>query len=186
MKTIIFLNGFAVPKFLAKTKLFWNDHFWEGYNRIYYTSKVPTSDKMVKEELDNLKKLISQYDEPIVAGHSLGAWWAANLACQDDFKTTKMVFWTPLGNHLAYPIFTASSEHLPLFKFPPTTNCGKDKVLLCYSSSDLIVPHNKHTPGLIESFSPKLYKLYGGHAFQINHKDGLSFMKNWIEENIDI
>lgn len=180
-KTIIFLNGFAVPVGLSKTKYVWNHSLWKEYNTIYYTSKVPLSDEMVEEELDNLLKLSENFENPIIAGHSLGAWWASNLACLNQFKTSKMVLWTPLGNHMAYPIFNASSRFLPGNKLPSPDNRGDKKVLLCYGSHDLIVPSNKHTPNLIKLFNPLLYKLYGGHLYQVNHQDGLLLMKKWIE-----
>lgn len=179
MKTIIFLNGFAVPVWLSKTNFVWNDNLWKDYNRVYYTSKVPTSDFMVEDEIFNLEKLISKYDNPIIVGQSLGAWWAANLACHTKQLLNKVVLWTPLNNHTIYPIFMASDKYIPYSN--NTINKGNNKILLCYGSHDLIVPQKDHTPNLIETFDPYIYKLYGGHLFQINHKNGLLFMKKWIE-----
>lgn len=180
-RTIIFLNGFAVPIGLSKTKFVWDDSIWKDYNRLYYTSKIPTSDQMVARELDNLANIISQYDNPIVAGHSLGSWWATNLAAHNQFKTNKMVLWTPLGDHRPYPIFNATHNYVPHMRDINPNNCGKNKVLLTYASHDLIVPPKKHISGMIKTLNPTIYKLYGGHIFQINHKDGLSFMKEWVE-----
>lgn len=180
-KTIIFLSGFAVPISLAKTKFIWDDPFWKDYDRLYYTSKIPYSDKMVERELYNLSHLVSHFDNPIVAGQSLGAWWLANLACQDQCKINKAVLWTPLGDHRPFPIFNVSERFVPGNRPINPYNYGKDKVLLSYSVYDLIVPYKKHTPNLIKMFNPNIYKLYGGHALQINHKDGLSFMKEWVE-----
>jgi pimeloyl-ACP methyl ester carboxylesterase len=179
--TIIFLNGFAIPPFLAKTGFVWDDSIWKDYNRVYNTSKVPISDNMVERELNRLSELISKYENPIVAGHSLGAWWAANLAAHTQFNIKKLVLLTPLGDTTHYPILNISNKyHLPL-KEQSKICYGKEKTLLIYSSMDLIVPHKKHCPSLIKMFNPTVYSLLGGHLFQLNHKAGLSFMKKWIE-----
>ena len=181
-KTIIFLNGFAIPVALAKTKFVWDDLLWKNYNRVYSTSKIPLSDQMVEAELDRLSELISQYDEPIIAGHSLGAWWAANLACSSQFKIKKLVFLTPLGDITNYPIFNISSKfHLPT-KCPHKLYHGNDKSLLIQSTMDLIVPSYNHSPAIIDIFNPTIFSLFGGHLFQLNHNEGLSFMKRWIEK----
>lgn len=180
-QTIIFLNGFAVPIWLSKTRFVWHDALWKDYNRVYNTSKVPLSDWMVEDELHRLDKLISQFENPIVAGHSLGAWWAANLACHTQFKIKRLVFWTPLGDTDSYPIFNVSRKFHPPLREHNKFCFGKKKSLLVHSTMDLIVPHKNHTPGLIKMFDPSIYSLFGGHLFQLNHKAGLSFMKKWIE-----
>ncbi len=179
--TIIFLNGFAVPISLSKTKLVWNDTLWKGYNRIYYSSTVPTSDFLVEQELNKLSKLINQYEDPIIAGHSLGAWWAANLICCNQSKIKKTVMWTPLGNTRAYPIFNVSGRFHPPLLTPNYNNYGNHKNLLFYGTRDLIVPAHLHISGLIKALNPTLFALHGGHFLQSNHKEGLLFMKQWIE-----
>lgn len=186
MSDIIFLNGFAIPIALSKTRFVWNDSIWKDYNRVYNTSRVPLSDKMVEYELDRLTDIINQFDNPIVAGHSLGAWWAANLACHAQSRIKKLVLWTPLGDASHYPIFNVSQKFHPELRKHNKMCYGKQKTLLVHSTMDLIVPAYRHTPGLIKMFDPTIYTLYGGHIFQINHKAGLSFMKKWVESNNDI
>ena len=180
-RTIIFINGFAVPIFLGKSRFVWDDKFWKGYNRIYLTSAVPISDTMVTCELNRLAKLTQQFDKPIVAGQSLGAWWAANLACHPKSNIDKMVLWTPLGDTQAYPIFRTSDTHHPVFKKPNSQNVGPHKALVAYGNKDLIVPAEYHATDFIRHFDAMTYELDGGHFYQSNHKRGLSFMKDWIE-----
>lgn len=180
-RTIIFINGFAVPKFIGKSRFVWDDDFWRGYNRIYLTSAVPISDTTTNYHLDKLSDFVNQFDKPIVAGQSLGAWWAANLACHPKSNIDKMVLWTPLGDAQEFPIFRVSDKHNPIFKKPNLNNVGPHKTLVCYGKRDLIVPAHYHSTDFIRHFNAMTYKLDGGHFYQSNHKSGLSFMKDWIE-----
>jgi pimeloyl-ACP methyl ester carboxylesterase len=180
-RTIIFINGFAVPKFVGKTRFVWDDDFWQGYNRIHLTSAVPISDVMVSSQLTKLNKFVSQFDKPIVIGQSLGAWWAANLACHPKSNIDKMVLWTPLGDAQKYPVFNVSDYHHPVCKAPNPHNIGPHKTLVCYGERDWLVPPEEHAHNLISHFKATEYKLDGGHFFQFNHKRALSYMKDWIE-----
>jgi hypothetical protein len=74
MKTIIFMSGIFVPKWLAKSKFIWDKSNWEDYHCIWLNSKIPYSDMMVAQELDKLENLILKYPDATLAGHSLGAW----------------------------------------------------------------------------------------------------------------
>lgn len=181
MRTIIFISGLLIPKIIAKTKFVWDDQFWKNYRRIYITSRIPTSDSMVEEELRSLNNLISSYPQVTVAGQSLGAWWAANLACRPESKINKLVMWTPLGDASAYPIFNVSRNFHPPYLIPNSHNKGPHKSIVFYGKRDLIVPHKCHSVDLINTFNATSYPLSGGHAFQKNHKAGLQFMKDWIE-----
>ncbi len=180
-RTIIFINGFAVPKFVGKSRFVWDDEFWEGYNRIYLTSAVPVSDVMVTAQLTKLNQFIKKFDKPIVAGQSLGAWWAANLACYPGSTIDKMVLWTPLGDAQRVPIFNVTRKHHPTWKEPNQHNVGPHKTLLLYGKRDWLVPPNLHSGDLAEHFKAMTYELNGGHFHQFNHKRGLSYMKDWIE-----
>lgn len=180
MKTIIFISGWSISPWLAKSILFWNDSVWKNYNRVYISSKTPTSDRMVQEELNNLSNIINQHTNVILAGHSLGAWWAANLACETRNAIEKLVFWTPLSDVDTYPIFTASEKYHPMNKVPNSNILGKKNSLLFEAKYDLIVPPEHHCHDLLYHFDAYKYTLYGGHALQLNHKKGLQFMRSWI------
>lgn len=180
-RTIIFLSGFMVPKFVSKTKFVWDDNLWKDYNRIYINSKVPSSDQMVENELLKLIKLINSYDNVTVAGQSLGAWWAANLACRPKSKINKLVMWTPLTDTSVYPIFNVSNLYYPPYLTANKNNIGLHKSIVFSANHDLIVPAKYHCLDLIKSFNAYNYVLNGGHLLQSNHKAGLNFMKDWIE-----
>ncbi len=179
MRTIIFLSGFMVPQALAKSKFVWEDSLWRDYRRLYLPSKTPLSDNMVEKELDRLCRLVNLFPKSVVAGHSLGAWWAANLACHSQAKIDKLVFWTPLGDTRPYPIFNVTQRHHPMNKVPYLV--GPHKVLTMEAQYDFIVPPREHSYCLNHHFKSTLYKLQGGHFFQSNHKAGLLFMKDWID-----
>lgn len=179
MRTIIFISGFMVPQWLAKSKFVWDDTVWKDYRRIYLSSKTPISDSMVSRELDKLAELTRMFPDSIVAGHSLGAWWAANLACHSQFKIKKLVFWTPLSFANDYPIFNVTERHHPLHKQPNII--GPDKVLNVEARFDFVVRAARHAHPLRKHFRASSYRLDGGHFFQDNHQKGLSFMKEWIE-----
>lgn len=181
MKTIIFISGFMVPKLLAKSKFVWEDSMWKDYRRIHIPSKTPLSDTMVDRELDRLCHLVNMFPNAIVAGHSLGAWWAANLACHPQSKIKKLVFWTPLSDTVAYPIFNVTNRHYPVYKSPNAHNVGPHKTLTFEAVNDFIVPPKDHSFQLNNHFKGTLYRLKGGHFFQSNHKAGLLFMKDWVE-----
>lgn len=180
-RTIIFISGFMIPKFLAKSKFVWDDSLWKDYNRVYITSRIPLSDYMVREELINLSQLIGSYDNVTVAGQSLGAWWAANLACRPESKIKKLVMWTPLGDANAYPIFNVSRLYHPPYLVPNKNSVGPHRSIVFGGNNDFIVPPQHHCLDLIKFFDASSYSLSGGHFFQSNHKAGLNFMKDWIE-----
>jgi hypothetical protein len=181
LRTIIFLNGLCVPRALSKTRLIWNDPFWKGYNRIYLTSKIPTSDSMAEREIERLSELTRRFDKPIVAGQSLGAWWASHVACNPNSNIDKLVLWTPMGDHRPFPIFPVSSQLHTTYRAPNPQNYGFNKVLVMASQYDWIVPPNTHAHPLADHFDAVTYRLKGDHFFQTNHKDGLDYMKDWIE-----
>lgn len=180
-KTLIFLSGFAVPTWLSKTKFVWNDPFWEDYHRVYIDSKTPRSDNMVDRELARLSNLINSYDNPIVIGQSLGGWWGANLACYPGTKMDKLVLWTPVCHAEVYPIFNVTLRHHPMAKHNNPNMHGPHRVLISYAYDDWLVPHDYHAVALMKKFNATLFRLDGGHWFQTNHQQGLSFMKDWIE-----
>lgn len=180
MQTIIFLSGFAIPNWLSKTKFIWNKPFWENYNCIFLTSKIPISDNMVERELYKLSYLTQKIPNAIVAGHSLGAWWAGNLACHPESKIQKLILWTPLGDTTAYPIFNVTKRFNPIYNIPNKKNVGGDKALLISAKNDLVVPAHKHAHLFMTPFKPTTYELDGGHFYQKNHKEALQFMKKWI------
>jgi len=180
MKTIVFLSGFSMPAFVSKSSWFFEEPFWEEYNAIFYKSRTPTSDRMVLNEMDNLIELMAPYPDVCVVGHSLGGWWAANLACHPDSKMDKVALWTPLGTAGEFPIFPVSWKSEPGNKTPNAHNMGPDKVFLAYAKDDLIVPCESHALPFIEQFKTSTYALDGGHIWQTNHKEGLQVLKNWI------
>lgn len=179
--TIIFLSGLAVPKIIAKSKFVWNDPLWQEYNRIYITSKIPTSDVMVEKELERLSAIINKYTDTIVAGHSLGAWWAANLACHKESKFKKLVMLTPLGDTSSYPIFNVTPYFHPWNRVPNKEHYGPHNVLINVSKRDFIVPAEQHGENLIRHFNATRYTLSGGHFYQSNHLAMLKFMQEWID-----
>lgn len=186
MRTIIFLNGIGCPITLAKSPFVWHDSQWTEYNRIYQYSRVPTSDTMVERELSRLSQLISQYDNPIIAGHSLGAWWAANLACRPSVSMDRMVLFSPLGTANTYPIFNVSNRYDPAQLHPNPEIVGPHKSLVFYGNMDIIVPHKTHALPLIKKFQPTTYVLKGGHFLQANHLQSIQFMKEWIESGCQL
>jgi len=136
---------------------------------------------MVERELHTLTSLVNQFPNVTVAGQSLGAWWAANLACQPQSRIKKLVLWTPLGDANAYPIFNVTQRHHPPHKTPNKHNVGPHRAAVFAAKDDLIVPPREHSLPLINQFEPTVYRLDGGHLLQSNHKAGLIFMKDWIE-----
>lgn len=179
-KTIIFINGWQVPKAIAKSKLVWDEEFWPDYRRIWLSSKTPTSDRMVKAELDRLQNLLKMYPDATLAGHSLGGWWASNLALRPGVKIEKMVLLTPLGNANYYPIFNVTPRYHPTNQ-TTTSNYGPHRVLVYHAKDDLIVPPGAHANLLIRHFGAMDYQLKGGHFYQSNHEEALHYMKDWIE-----
>lgn len=181
METIVFLSGFALPKFISKSSWFFEDSFWQGYNRVYYQSKTPTSDEMVEKELINLTKLVNSYPDVLVVGHSLGAWWASNLACCPQAHIKKLALWTPLGVANMFPIFNVTEDSEPAKKIPNLHNVGPDKTFVAYGEYDLIVPPIWHAIPLANKFQAMSISLNGGHAWQSNHKEALIIMKDWFK-----
>lgn len=181
MKTIIFISGWSVPETIAKSKFIWNDSLWINYNKIYLSSKTPTSDHMVEKELDRLSNFTNAFTDVILAGHSLGAWWAANLACHPQSNISKLVFWTPLCNANEYPIFNVTQRYHPINKIPNNQNIGPNKVLVFDAKYDFIVPPQYHAYPLRSHFKGSSFTLVGGHFYQKNHTAGLHCMKDWID-----
>jgi len=179
-KTIIFISGWAVHPLIAKSKWVWDKSFWSDYNCIWLSSKTPTSDGMVKRELDRLQNLIRAYPEATVAGHSLGGWWASNLALRPKVIIRKTVLWTPLGDTGYYPIFNVTPRYHPPHQ-PVTSNSGPHRVLVLSAKDDLIVPPNGHANELASHFLAMPYRLNGGHFYQSNHRAALEYMREWIE-----
>jgi len=178
MGTIIFLSGFLIPNWLAKTKYLWNKPMWNQYHTIFLESKTPRSDVMVEKELDRLQKLLQQYPNAVLAGHSLGAWWLSNLATR-DVQINKLVLWTPLSDTNGFG-FNVSNHYCPLIH-SPNKNTGSHKVLVYWGTNDLIVPGYNHGRALMDHFSAMNYKLDGGHLYQKNHQAALNYMRDWIE-----
>jgi hypothetical protein len=181
MSTIIFLSGLGVPKILAKSSLVWNDSIWQNHRRIYFTSRIPTSDQMVRFNLKKLTSFINIFPDPIVIGQSLGAWWAANLACEPTCKMKKMVLCIPLCDTKSYPIFNVSALYHPKNRFANKSIMGKHKTLVASAVNDWIVPAEVHAKPLEIHFDALSYKMKGGHLLQRDHKAGLNFIKNWVE-----
>lgn len=173
------MSGFMVPKWLAKSQFVWNDSFWRDYRRVYISSRTPTSDMMAEKEIQRLLNIVSLFPEATIAGQSLGAWWAANLACRPQCKIKRMVFWTPLGDTTEYPIFNVSQRYHPINQTPKVY--GPHRILVYAGKEDFIVPPKDHAETLCEHFSGTPYLLHGGHFFQTNHQEGLKYMKTWME-----
>lgn len=180
-RTIIFLSGLGVPKILARSRFIWNDPLWQNYRRIYVTTKIPTSDKMVERELANLCQLVNSFTNVAIAGQSLGAWWGANLACYPEANIKKLIMWTPLGDASCYPIFNVTPRHHPMNKSPNLHNVGAYRTAVFSAKYDIVVPIKEHAITLSNHFDALNYHLDGGHFFQKNHQAGLHFMKEWIE-----
>jgi predicted alpha/beta hydrolase family esterase len=181
MKTLVFLSGFAVPSFISKSSWFFEENFWENFNCVFYKSKTPTSDEMVTQEIENLNKLISPYQDVSVIGHSLGCWWASNLACHPSAKINKLALWTPLGIANKFFVFTSSNKSEPLFKLTKPEIMGPDKSFVIYANKDLIVPHTEHALPLAHKFQAASLELDGGHIWQSDHKKGLLILKDWLK-----
>jgi len=180
-KTIIFLAGFCVPLSLAKTKFVWNERFWDDYNCVFLCSKTPRSDCGIKKELSRLKTIISKYDQPTLAGHSLGAWWAGHLMMDLDIDIKNAVYLTPLADLQEYPKIFKGYKNFDIFsKKVPQGRAGPHRNLIIHSSIDLITP-KRHANMLIKHFNGIEYQLCGGHLLQTNHDNALLFMKEWIE-----
>lgn len=180
-RTIIFLSGMGVPKILARSSFVWDDIRWRDYNRLYVTSKIPTSDNMVKHHLKELTNLINSFSNPVVVGQSLGAWWLANLACEPKCQMTKIAFFIPLVNANHFPIFNVSQIYHPLNRVPNKQNMGPHKALVVGAHDDLIVPTQQHANPLAVHFNASYYRMNGGHLLQKDHTSALSFTKDWIE-----
>lgn len=179
-RTIIFISGWGVPSFLQKMSAVWDDNLWKDYGRVYLPSKTPTSDVAVKKHLDKLSQFVNNFPDPIVMGQSLGAWWAANLACRPDTKITKLVLLTPFTSLHDYPlVFNSSPYYYPHNKKVYVK--GPHKVLVCGAANDLVAPPEQHASRLLNTFNATPYKLQGGHFFQKDHKACLNFIKDWIE-----
>jgi predicted esterase len=170
MKSILFLSGVSVPKFLSKSYFYWNDSFWKSYDRKYYSSKLPFTNLIVEKELLNLNSLIKNYD--VVAGYSLGAWWLSNLMTHYDLKISKLILLNPLTH-----IKNRSFGNLISY-YHPLNN--PNKVLVGYGDDDLITPLN-HSYDIIKHFNAFSYELRGGHIYQHNHQEFLLFMRDWLD-----
>jgi predicted alpha/beta hydrolase family esterase len=181
MKTIIFMSGIFVPKWLAKSKFIWDKSHWFDYKCLWLNSKIPYSDIMVEKELDYLERLVKKYPGAILAGHSLGAWWVANLICRETITVKKSIFLTPLVDTNGYPIFNVTSRYNPCKQIPNYNNIGLDKTLVVYGKEDLLVPQEDHSFDLINHFKSTPYRLEGGHFYQTNHHAALNYMKEWVE-----
>lgn len=182
METLIFLSGFLCPAWVMKTPYIFDSRLWKDYNTVYLKSKTPTSDQMVKDELLRLTKIVNSYSKPILVGHSLGGWWAANLAHEPNANIHKMVLWTPLGDATIYPMFfgsTANSEFM--YKAPNSNLLSPDKTLVVYAKHDLIVPCWRHAWKTASKFRAASVQLNGGHIWQDDHKKGLAILKDWLK-----
>lgn len=183
--TIIFINGFKVPTWLAKSPFVWNDKLWKGYDRVYLSSKTPSSDAMVEKEIARLSNFVSRFEHPVVMGQSLGAWWAAQLGCYPQFTGKQLVFFTPLLSLEDYPlVFNASARYHPTNRTPNQHNKGYDRVFTAVGDQDLIVPSWTHGNTLAHHFESSLYTLRGGHFYQNNHKKCLLTIKNWLDHHL--
>jgi len=178
--TIIFISGFLLPNFIGQSSLMWNDKFWQDYNRVYLNSKIPTSDIMVSQEIEELVGITSSFSNVVLAGQSLGGWWAANVACHAKCKINKLVLWTPLADTQFFPMFNATALHFPRNKNP--TIFGPNKTLTISANNDWIVPHFEHSYQLEKLFLSSKFILNGGHYYQDNHQQGLEVMKKFINQ----
>jgi hypothetical protein len=176
---IIFINGLSIPKILAKTKYVWDDKLWKNYNRAYLSSPVSISDLDAKNQLTELINIVNSVDSPIVIGQSLGAWWAANLACVKDINLNKLILFTPLADARLAPMCNVTKIMNPLEQPPYLT--GPHKVLVCEAKYDMVCPIYEHSYPLIRHFNAMPYSLNGGHFFQKDHTACLSFIQDWID-----
>lgn len=179
MKNIIFLSGLCVPKFIAKSRFVWNEPLWSKYNTTFITSKIPISDNMVVSELNRLSGIINEFDNPIIAGHSLGAWWASNLACSKNISISKLILLTPLSNANYYPIFNVTPKFDPVNNIPYIH--GPHRTLVISSEYDLIVPQATHSNRIANHFCAQTYQLNGGHFYQTDHDQMINYMQSWID-----
>ena len=175
------MAGFCVPIFVAKSKWLFNEPMWEGYQTIWLPSPIPRSDIMVEKELDRLERLLGRYPEATLVGHSLGGWWASNIALRPQIQLHKLVLWTPLCHEQDYPIFNVTPRYHPCNQPAPDHAIGPDRVLVLGAKDDLIVPAMSHAHKLVIHFAGQAYHLLGGHFYQRNHQSALNYMKNWIE-----
>lgn len=178
--TIIFISGWSIPNFIAKTKLIWDEKLWKNYNCIWVESIRPKGDLMIEQELRYLASLVKENPGCIVVGQSLGAWWASNLALQANLLIKKLVLWTPVCDVSAYPIFKASRKFHPAYQ-KVKFNHGPHRVLTISADRDLLVPADAHGNELSKLFLSMNYDLKGGHFIQSNHSAALQYMKDWIE-----
>lgn len=179
-RTIIFISGWGVPRFLQTGSSVWDDDLWKDYGRVYLSSKTPFSDVSVKNHLDKLSLFVNSFSNPIVMGQSLGAWWAANLACLPNTKIDKLVLFTPFSSLIDYPTVFNVSPYYYLHNKKPYIK-GPHKVLVCGANKDIITPIQNHASRLLSLFNGMPYSLSGGHFRQKNHKACLNFIKDWIE-----
>lgn len=170
-----------VPQFISKSKLVWDHEMWSDYKCIYISSKTPTSNTMVGRELQRLQNIVESFPNATVVGHSLGGWWAANLALQSNVDIPKLVLWTPLNDIDLYPVFNVTNKYIPTKRKLTTNNIYSHRVLTFIAKEDLIVPPAVHGKALAQHFRSMEYILDGGHFYQKNHKVALSYMKDWIE-----
>jgi pimeloyl-ACP methyl ester carboxylesterase len=181
-KTIIVLAGFSVPIFIAKSKLVWDDKYWDDYIKFYFASATPRNDKDIESELIRLETFINSFSYPIVVGHSLGAWWAANLIVRNNTDIKKTIYYTPLGALNSYSwLFKASQKYNFINYKPPETNYGKNRHLVVYGNRDLITPEY-HAHSIADHFGAINFRIDGGHFYQPSHKRMLGLIKNWIEK----
>jgi hypothetical protein len=178
-KQIVFMPGWGVPKFITKSRFGWDDAMWSGYNRVYLPTLAPKSDAMVHRHLSYLKNVINSYDNPIVMGSGLGAWWLANLACQPEIKMKKIILFNPFINLNDYAIFNASPKYYPYNRITGFT--GPHKVLICHAHEDIWAAGPVEIYKLMNKFNAIDYKMKGGHFIQDDHKPCLEFIKDWIE-----
>lgn len=182
MKTIIFLSGLGVPKWLAKTKYIWNDKLWKDYNKIYITSKIPYSNNMVERELNDLTNLVKSFSKVIIAGQSIGAWWTINLLAHTNIFIYKSVLLTPLIDITDYPISNITPKYHLINRKVYSRHTGKNNSLLIEAKNDWITPRDEYSLRVEYKLNPTVYTLNGGHIYQKDHQEGLSFMKEWIDK----
>ncbi len=179
-KTVIFISGWQVPQFLAKSKFVWDESLWQDYKTIWLDSRTPIHDFMIEYELDKLQDLVEAHPGCALVGQSLGGWWAANLALRMSCSIKKLALWTPVCDASAYPIFKASRKYHPPYR-PVQRTKGPHRVLTLTARHDLIVPPDAHGRELSRHFDSMEYDLKGGHIWQSNHKAALIYLKDWIE-----
>lgn len=179
---VIFINGLSIPTYLSKTRYVWNDDLWKDYNRKYLSSPIAISNLDFQNKLESLIKIVNSVENPVVIGQSLGAWWAANLACTKEVKLNKLILMTPLVDARDVPFFNISKGINPLEK--PPFIVGPDKVLVCFAKNDIICPPYTNAYNLLRHFNGIQYHLNGGHFFQKDHTSCLKFMQDWMDFDI--